>query len=422
MKSSIVHPSLLKLYLDNVVHISDHAFASGTFDRLQILNLLQMDISTLGPNTLNGLTALRQLRLDNVRLLHLPDFLHGVAQSLDRLEITGALTIECLELLSGVPLPLLSDIRLRLNARNVIGPTVFRGAVSLSFVDMQNCRIEFINPRVFYPFRRTLTYLNLVGNRLKSVSAELFEYLLPSINLKVYLFDNPWNCECELVGLKNIVEKHSDNFPGPIVCTNPVHMMGRPIRSSSFCLSSPILEPPVIEIEEIMCNVQSATLLVTEEHSTLSQVRRNIHNGNASFVLFHEDYDDTKVTVSEPNVPEIRVFNEECICKGNYTTPRYVPLARLDPNQVYLLCVHKFGKKISKCLAYFHPKKVMAKSVWLTNSKKQTFLVGVAVAMLILMTLGFLIGTIVFRKNPDETDEPAGLFTNIEVSHKLIMI
>lgn len=418
MKSSNVHPTLLKLYLDNVVHIEDHAFDSQTFARLQVLTLMQMNLGTLGVNTLHGLTALRELRLDNVRLMHLPDFLNGVANRLDRLEITGALSIDNIDLLSGVALPSLREIRLRLNARNVVGATVFQAASSLSIVDMQNCRIELISPRVFYTFRRTLMYINLVGNRLKTVSASMFDYLMPNVHLKVYLFDNPWNCECELIDFKTIVKKHPDNFPGPIVCTNPLNMMGRPIRTSSFCASSSIQEPEMDD-EQIICSNEKATILDWKVGQFSSRVHRNIDMGNASFVLDPEDKSNTsRITISELNVPEIRAINE-CICESS-SSQRYIPLSQLNPGQVCLFCMQDLEQLNPDCLAFFLSKQKRTKAVWLTNSKKATFLVGLVVAMLILMAISFLIGTIMFCKAPekDTPNQTTGSISEIEVVQK----
>lgn len=418
MKSSIVPPVLLKLYLDNVVHIADYAFASNTFDRLQVLTLLQMDISTLGPNTLIGLTALRELRLDNVRLFHLPDFLHGVADQLTSLDITGALSIDNLGLISGVNLPALTDIRLRLNARNAVGPTVFQAAVLLSIVDMQNCRIEYIDSQVFYPFRKTLMYINLVGNRLTTVSTAMFDYLLPSIHLKVYLFDNPWNCECELAGLKYIIERHPDNFPGPIICINPEKMMGRPIRSTTFCVSSTV-EQPEVESEGITCSNLSATVMVRVVGRSRASVHRRV-DGNVSFVINSKfESNTTQITISEPDYPKIRVITNECICKDS-SLKRFIPLTQLSPNKVYLLSLQQSQQSNPKLLSYFHPIANTTKAAWLVNSKKSTFIVGLVVAMLILMTLSFLIGTIIFRKAPEEDTNACpsnGQFQHIDVSH-----
>lgn len=374
-----------------------------------------MNIATLGTNTLVGLSALRELRLDNVRLMHLPDFLHGVANRLTHLEITGALPIDSLELLSGVSLPSLTDIRLRLNARNIVGPTVFRGAVFLTSVDMQNCRIELISPRVFYPFRHTLMYLNLVGNRLKTVSADMFDYLLPSGHLRIYLFDNPWNCECSLVELKKIVEKHPDNFPGPIVCTVPPNMVGQPIKSTTFCMSSPV-EPPEILDEDLACDDQR-----TKGHRLLTRVFRSNDMGNTSLWLHPEDEGNIEdLTISQPDIQKMCIITNVCIRKST-SSQRFFPLPQLKPTQLYLFCLQKTDQLNRKCLAYFHPNTKKSKAVWLTNSEKSTFLVGLVVAMVILMTLSFLIGTIVFRQAPEEETPSAisnGSFTPVDVSQK----
>lgn len=360
-----------------------------------------MDIKTLNEKTLMGLSSLRELRLDNVRLMHLPDFLHGVAKKLDRLEVTGALTIDKLDLLSGVTLPALSDIRLRLNSRNVVGPTVFKGAVLLSVVDMQNCRIELISPRVFYPFRKTLMYINLVGNRLKTVSAAMFDYLLPSVHLRIYLFDNLWNCECELVDMKDILETHSDNFPGPIVCTSPLIMMGRPIKTTPFCMST--ADPPEIEnVEMERCSNETGTVFSRSGQSMRSKVYVNVANGNASFLLDpQDDSNSTRITISQQMDPEIRVINNDCICNSSKSSKRFIPLNQFNSSQVYLFCLQKSEQSNPKCLSYFIPKPKHTKSVWLTNSVKSTFLVGLVVAMLIVMTLSFLIGTIIFQRATD---------------------
>lgn len=395
MQSSTVLPILLKLYLDNVVHIMDDAFDSSTFGQLQVLALFEMSIQTLGARTLRGLTALRELRLVDVKLLRLPGFLFGVSNKIERLEIVGGMDIGDLGSLLKLPLPKLSEMRLRLNAKHFVDSTVLSSVKMLSFLDMQNCGMETIAPFVFFPFRVTLKYINLVGNRLKMLPSTMFGYLLPSDTLKFYLYDNPWDCDCTLVDMWLVVEAHPGNFPGPIACKNSEGVLMD--ATTSLCLHSEDFDDSSIQCE-IPRNIFQ---LINKSLLTRVVVETDINSNMVRFELTSSEIGyDTLLVFIEMGSSKAKAFGHSCICSSidQPTKLHYFTIENLTPKQTYLFCVQKSPMSPPRCLTYCHRCLVHSKVVWLTNSVKPTMLLGFVVTMAIVTALSFLVGVFVFRK------------------------
>lgn len=131
--------------------------------------------------------------------------------------------------------------------------TMFVGLHNLEYLYLEYNLIKEIAPGTFNPLPN-LKLLSLNNNLLGSLPAQIFRNVpLVKLNLRknllmhlpvsnvldqldaleqIYLEDNPWDCSCDLLSLKQWVEKlRKDTVVGSILCHTPKKVMQTELRS-----------------------------------------------------------------------------------------------------------------------------------------------------------------------------------------------
>lgn len=131
--------------------------------------------------------------------------------------------------------------------------TMFVGLHNLEYLYLEYNLIKEIAPGTFNPLPN-LKLLSLNNNLLSSLPAQIFRNVpLAKLNLRknlfmhlpvsnvldqldsleqIYLEDNPWDCSCDLLSLKQWVEKlRQDILVGSILCHTPKKAMQAELRS-----------------------------------------------------------------------------------------------------------------------------------------------------------------------------------------------
>ncbi|XP_036401267.1 SLIT and NTRK-like protein 1 [Megalops cyprinoides] len=112
-----------------------------------------------------------------------------------------------------------------------IDPAVFRDLNKLEVLILNDNLISALPNNVFQHV--PITHLDLRGNRIKTLPYEGVLEQIPGI-AEVLLEDNPWDCNCDLVSLKEWL----DNIPhnaliGRVICEAPTRLQGNDLNETS---------------------------------------------------------------------------------------------------------------------------------------------------------------------------------------------
>ncbi|KAL6480959.1 hypothetical protein MHYP_G00090390 [Metynnis hypsauchen] len=112
-----------------------------------------------------------------------------------------------------------------------IDPSVFRDLSKLEVLILNDNLISALPINVFQHV--PITHLDLRGNRIKTLPYEGVLEQIPGI-VEVLLEDNPWDCNCDLVSLKEWLE----NIPqraliGRVVCEAPARLQGSDLNETA---------------------------------------------------------------------------------------------------------------------------------------------------------------------------------------------
>lgn len=170
------------------------------YEGLRILHLGSNDIAEIETGAFNRLGALKRLHLNNNKIEVLRDDTFIGLESLEYLQVDY-------------------------NYISRIESNTLNGLRCLDVLILNDNLLYSLPKNVFQSV--SLTHLDLRGNQLKVLPYHgLLEHL--SKIVEIQLEENPWNCTCELIGLKDWLESISyTHIAGDIVCETPFRLHGR---------------------------------------------------------------------------------------------------------------------------------------------------------------------------------------------------
>lgn len=175
-----------------------------TYDRLELLNLANNRIDFIDNETFLSLSALKKLYLNGNRL--------------EKLFSTMFVGLHNLEYLY-----------LEYNLIKEIAPGTFNPLPNLKLLSLNNNMLSALPPQIFRNV--PLTKLNLRKNLLMHLPVSNVLEQLDALE-QIYLEDNPWDCSCDLLSLKQWVEKlRRDTVVGSILCHTPRKVLQSDLRS-----------------------------------------------------------------------------------------------------------------------------------------------------------------------------------------------
>ncbi|KAL4608898.1 SLIT and NTRK-like protein 1 [Arapaima gigas] len=134
-----------------------------------------------------------------------------------------------------------------------IDPAVFRDLNKLEVLILNDNLISKLPSSLFQNV--PITHLDLRGNRIKTLPYEGMLEQLPGI-AEVLLEDNPWDCDCDLLPLKEWLESIPHNaLVGRVICEAPTRLQGNDLNETSemdlcpstFGIDSSLVAPPTQE-------------------------------------------------------------------------------------------------------------------------------------------------------------------------------
>ncbi|XP_056287188.1 SLIT and NTRK-like protein 6 [Pseudoliparis swirei] len=175
-----------------------------TYDGLELLNLANNRIDFIDNETFLSLSNLKKLYLNGNR-------------------------IEKLSSAMFVGLHNLEYLYLEYNFIKEIAPGTFNPLPNLKLLSLNNNLLSSLPAQIFRNV--PLTKLNLRKNLLMHLPVSNVLDQLDSLE-QIYFEDNPWDCSCDLLSLKQWVEKlRKDTVVGSILCHTPKKVVQSELRS-----------------------------------------------------------------------------------------------------------------------------------------------------------------------------------------------
>ncbi|XP_041120411.1 TLR4 interactor with leucine rich repeats-like [Polyodon spathula] len=229
------------------------AITDGLFVHLQKLEFLHFEnnrISTITRNALKGLGNLIELNFTGNKVTsliegvfrHLPALSNlqldknniavlrrGVFKTLTTLHTLSLSHNGIFEIDPGAfaGLARLTSLKLNGNCISTIGPHFLSNSPQVEEIDLSHNQISIVNENAFENVP-ALNILKLNDNKLTYLNPDVFSAAAQLSSLK--LNDNPWQCNCELIHLKDWLKSSSDRLRVMTVfikCAEPKSLMGK---------------------------------------------------------------------------------------------------------------------------------------------------------------------------------------------------
>uniref|UniRef100_A0A672MJ13 SLIT and NTRK-like family, member 5b n=1 Tax=Sinocyclocheilus grahami TaxID=75366 RepID=A0A672MJ13_SINGR len=198
----------------------------------------------------DGATGLDLLHLGNNRIAVIHDRTFGQLIHLRRLYLNGNL-IERLTEDMFFGLQSLQFLYLEYNVIREIAVGAFQQVPNLQLLFLNNNLLKTLPLGVFDELR--LARLNLRSNHFRSLPVAGVLEDLTSL-LQIDLFENPWDCSCLAVEMKNWLEQLSTGtMVNSVVCESPLSLSGedmRYVRASHLCPESSNAQSSVVPPSE----------------------------------------------------------------------------------------------------------------------------------------------------------------------------
>lgn len=100
----------------------------------------------------------------------------------------------------------------------------FVGLTNIVSIDISSCQIASIGRGSFDSIGPNLTSLILKNNKITTLPNDLLQRNLMNKNaqLKIYLAENLWNCDCHLINFQSYLTNYSQHFDeDKITCKSP---------------------------------------------------------------------------------------------------------------------------------------------------------------------------------------------------------
>lgn len=225
----------------NIIDIEPDAFNTDAFKKTRELQLFNFQVQVLRSGVLNGLNKLQYFRLEGVKLRRFEANFFGATKYLNSviMSFCTEYTINLDGALGTDILPKLLRASLNNNDfNNTITAKTFAGLTAIQRLHLENSQITVIGEYAFDPIASTLEVLNLSRNRLKTLPPNLFIGILSAHEdpyVQIYLENNPWDCNCDLVWLKMDMMTYLHVFCDYPCCTTPIFISNLLIQVADFC-------------------------------------------------------------------------------------------------------------------------------------------------------------------------------------------
>lgn len=239
----------------------------------------------------------------------------------------------------------------------------FTGLPNIKTLMLNSNKISYLPANVFNPIAKTITHISLANNLIKILDVGVFDSLLLSAtDIEIFLFGNPWECNENILMLKNFMKKYPKIF-GSATCQTPRKWKDYPIIEANIEGTTPNIGTTTTPITSPLFTSSSTRIPSSPTDLTLA-ITCNDTNSNILWIINlmrrrHKveiiSADDRNVNIFVKEFPgEFNiVFMEHDIGRINYTQPKQIECILNRENIGCIRTINKtleWGKYYSICI------------------------------------------------------------------------
>ncbi|XP_053994267.1 leucine-rich repeat transmembrane protein FLRT3-like [Hylaeus volcanicus] len=420
--------SIEELTLDrcSLSEIEDEAFDRPIFKETKKIILVRNQLSSLRKAMFRKVNALEEftMRKNIIKYAEL-NLLEHVASTLTILELSEVIDdYQILRNITGGTTPLkIQILSLRGNAITVINRELFEGITQVESLYLDNSKVEYLSQDALQPMATSISQLIINNNNIRSFPEGLFDSVLYLQKpFRVTIQNNPWNCDCSMQWMRNLIQTYPQVVTSVPVCSTPKENSGKSFNVATFCptdttstardCDQSTVEVPetseLLELEdiELNCTVPKTILQMSDSRRVLST---DVHFPPRLHDFYVLKTEDQSLLINLPDLEEgvmLLWFDNDDVdrslnCAKN-VKHSYL-LQGIDPQTTYTICLlndndTSFVSPLN-CLAVTTNPTYEA-STWLTNADKSAVFLSLTVSLLLMLAIGAFIAFVLIWRNP----------------------
>lgn len=404
--------------------IESRAFIN--FTNTNSLTIINSQISSLKRDIFEGLSNLQSFTLQDNLINEVEyDLLGKVAESLETIQLDRSLVNYqvLLNITMGNPLFKVQLVSLQGNNIPNISSELLQGFPNVVSLYLDNSRISNVHRNAFQSVQ-TLQQIFINNNLITTLPSGLFNTILHYYpGFKLAATNNPWNCNCDLQWLQQMMI----NYPGIMLtiprCLMPEINNDKSFVDAKFC--------SVSNLTDIESSTTNASIISSTENSPINRELINVTCQNSQYEInylsgklfnttdyefqpkstdFHlQELNNGTILVNLKNhdnnvtILWFKVTNNDNIIAINClkNLKGSVQLKNFDADSLYTICLLELKYQLSpfNCLGL---KTAPAKNarIWLSNGDKAIILSIYSLTLIVFCLLGCGICLLIVRKNP----------------------
>lgn len=241
--------------VDNFVIRKLTSYHFRWFTELRHLTIMDSRIGVIDEDSLSQLPQLESVDLQSNHIANLSAGLFTSQRNLTSLYLGNNL-IEHLPETIFQHNTLLHTLVLSSNRLRLLPSKVFDGLSNLVHLDLSHNEISYVLPRTF-SFLSVVRYIDLSDNLLVTIHPDLFDSNNVTLETKLSVSANPFECNCGLVWLREALLGRIGHLEvldsSEVVCANPRKYHGRRLDSG-------------VELEHLNCTSPTVEMTVFTNH------------------------------------------------------------------------------------------------------------------------------------------------------------